>query len=103
MYSNTTADINALVSASSEATPIVTTAGSNYANFTMPTMTAADNNLYLIWDYRTITAITLCQNTTDFGALAEFNSCCSCAPPAPTTPCSQGVGYTGGVNYPDST
>jgi len=101
VYSNTTADINALVSASSEATPIVTTAGSNYANFTMPTMTAADNNLYLIWDYRTITAITLCQNTTDFGALAEFNSCCSCAPPAPTTPCNENVGYTGGVNYPD--
>tara|TARA_R100001460_G_scaffold56018_3_gene95442 strand:- start:1528 stop:6105 length:4578 start_codon:yes stop_codon:yes gene_type:complete len=101
VYNNTTADINALVSASTEATPIVTTAGSNYATFTMPTMTTADNNLYLIWDYRTITAITLCQNTTDFGALAEFNSCCSCAPPAPTTPCSQAVGYTGGQSYPD--
>ena len=64
-------------------------------------MTAADNNLYLIWDYRTTTAITLCQNLTDTGVLAQYNACCTCAPPVPTTPCNQTVGYTGGINYPD--
>ena len=101
VYNNTTSEIDALVAASSEATPIVTSGSTNYATFTMPTMTTADNNLYLIWDYRTITAITLCQNTADFGSLAQFNSCCSCSPPAPTTPCAQAVGYTGGVSYPD--
>ena len=101
VYANTVTDINALITASAEATPIVTTGAANFATFTMPTMTAADNNLYLIWDYRTTTAITLCQNLTDTGVLAQYNACCTCAPPVPTTPCNQTVGYTGGINYPD--
>ena len=102
VYNNTPSEIQALITASADATPIVTNGDVNSATFTMPTMTTADNNLYLIWDYRSITAITLCQNTSDFGALAQFNSCCSCSPPAPTTPCDRAVGYTGNKSYPDT-
>ena len=102
VYSNTVADIDTLLTTAAEATPISAAGASFFATFQMPNMTAADNNLYLIWDYRTNTSITLCQNLTDTGELAQYNACCSCSPPVPTTPCSQPVAYGGKVNYPDS-
>ena len=62
----------------------------------MPTMTTADDNLYLIWDYRQITAATLCVNTT------PYNACCGCVPVLPTTPCDSSASYSGGISYPDT-
>ena len=95
VYSNNVTDMNALVTASAEATPIITNGNTNYATFTMPTMTTADDNLYLIWDYRKITAATLCINTT------AYNACCGCIPVLPTTPCGSGTGFSGGESYPN--
>tara|TARA_A100000172_G_scaffold76180_1_gene59433 strand:+ start:1323 stop:5933 length:4611 start_codon:yes stop_codon:yes gene_type:complete len=96
VYSNNVTDMNALVTASAEATPIINSGDTNYATFTMPTMTTADDNLYLIWDYRKITAATLCINTT------AYNACCGCVPVLPTTPCGSAASYSGGNNYPDA-
>ena len=64
VYSNTSTDINALLAAANNATPIVTDNDRNYATFTMPSGTSADKHLYLIWDYRNTTAVDLCQDTT---------------------------------------
>jgi len=95
VYNNNVTDINSLVAASAEASPIITDGTTNYATFTMPTMTKDDDNLYLIWDYRNIIAATLCTNTT------AFNACCGCVPLTPTTPCGSATAFSGGVAYPD--
>ncbi len=95
VYNNNVTDINSLVAASAEASPIITDGTTNYATFTMPTMTKDDDNLYLIWDYRNIIAATLCNNTT------AFNACCGCVPLTPTTPCGSASAFSGGVAYPD--
>ena len=50
----------------------------------------------LDWDYRKITAATLCINTT------AYNACCGCVPVLPTTPCGSAASYSGGNNYPDA-
>lgn len=94
-YSNTSTDVLALVSASAEATPIVEEGNLNYATFTMPTMTTADNNLYLLWDYRSPSAITLCQDST------AFASCCNCTF-TPVEPCDTQQSYDGGQTYPNT-
>ncbi len=95
VYGNNVTDMNALVAASSEATPIIQGVNTNYATFTMPTMTKDDDNLYLIWDYRSITAATLCTNTT------AFNACCGCIPVVTTTPCGSATRFDGGPSYPN--
>ena len=95
VYNNNVTDMNALVAASSEASPIIQGVNTNYATFTMPTMTKDDNNLYLIWDYRSITAATLCTNTT------AFNACCGCIPVVPTTPCGSATAFQGTASYPN--
>tara|TARA_A100001391_G_scaffold56585_1_gene34626 strand:- start:18389 stop:22978 length:4590 start_codon:yes stop_codon:yes gene_type:complete len=92
-YANTATDILSLVSASAEATPIVEDGNQNYATFTMPTMTLADNNLYLLWDYRNPTAQILCQDSTAFAA------CCNCTFTEPI-PCDSEQAYEGTQIYP---
>ena len=76
LYQNNQTDINALLAASTEATPISgpTFIGTTQysANFAMP---ASGSNLYLIWDYTNSTELDLC-----YGA-DEFDACCVCAPP----------------------
>jgi hypothetical protein len=94
-YANTSADILSLVTASAAATPIVEDGNINYATFTMPTMTTADNNLYLLWDYRNSNAQFLCQDTT------AFDACCNCTY-APVIPCDEQTSFDGGQTYPTS-
>ena len=76
LYQNNQTDINALLAASTEATPISgpTFIGTTQysANFAMP---ASGSNLYLIWDYTNSTELDLCYGTD------EFDACCVCAPP----------------------
>jgi len=103
VYSNTTADIDALIAASAEATPLQVEGESNFATFTMPSGTASENNLYLIWDYRTITQSVLCQDTTATAINAQYNSCCNCTnPPTAQYSCgSNPIGFAqGGGAYP---
>ena len=73
LYGNNTADINTLLSLSTDITPINTTsAPATYsAQFTMPSTT--DEYLYLIWDYRQSTPIELCYSTED-----TLDACCGC-------------------------
>ena len=74
VYGNNTSDIQSLLAASSEATPIIApgvgeTAYS--ADFTMPN---TGSNLYLIWDYTDSTLADLCYDATD-----NFTACCGCS------------------------
>jgi hypothetical protein len=82
VYSNTTSGIDALLTASSLASPIQEEGEIDFATFTMPSGTSTDNNLYLIWDYRTISQRILCQDTSATADLGQYNSCCTCATPA---------------------
>ena len=69
----------------------------------MPSGASTDNNLYLIWDYRTVVESILCKDTTATAALAQYNSCCNCTtPPTNQISCGGGtVGFTqGGGAYP---
>jgi len=72
VYGNNSVDIQALVAASSVASPIdVTSAPSTYfADFTMPTTGAY---LYMIWDYRDVTESSFCYSNTGVN-----DSCCGC-------------------------
>ena len=74
LYENNTADINTLLSLSTNITPINTaSAPSAYsASFTMPSTT--DEYLYLIWDYRQSTPIELCYSAED-----TLDACCGCS------------------------
>ena len=80
LYQNNQADINLLLAASTEATPISgpTIIGTTQynANFAMP---ASGSNLYLIWDYTNSTELELCYGRD------EFDACCVCAPAEATT------------------
>ena len=78
LYQNNSIDIQALLAASTEATPIITTGAPDVysANFTMPNV---GNKLYLIWDYRKSTELSLCYSNLNI-----TDACCSCViPPAP--------------------
>ena len=97
VYSNTSTDINALLAAANNATPIVTDNDRNYATFTMPSGTSTDKHLYLIWDYRNTTSMSLCQDTT-----SAVNACCNCSAPSPVVPCGAVASYSGGQSYPDT-
>lgn len=75
LYANTPAQISTLISLAPFATPINTTGTPDlfYSSFTMPTMTPADEYLYLIWLYDAGTRASLCYS--DAGA---YDACCTC-------------------------
>jgi len=94
LYTNTSVDINALVAASSLATPITTSGNINQSSFNSGTL---DNYLYLIWDLRATSVSELCFSDIDIQDV-----CCSCGPCV--DPCSyyefQNNGITTGqVDY----
>jgi len=95
VYANTSTDIASLLAASSTASPVVTSGTTNYADFTMPSGTSSENNLYLIWDYRKSTVVTLCEDTT------AFTACCNCTL-APSQPCGVTASFSGTASYPYS-
>jgi hypothetical protein len=74
LYTNTTTEINALLSASSNATPILGGPNSYYADFTVPISTSGQY-LYLIWDLRSAEPVELCYSEEN-----TFDLCCDCAP-----------------------
>jgi len=71
-YVNTPASVQALLTASTLATPI--TGGGNVyeANFAMPN--TSDDKLYLIWDYRKPTLVELCYSNVSIE-----EACCDCS------------------------
>jgi len=69
LYNNNDSDINALLAASNNVTPIVDNSPVYSSIFTMPN---TGQYLYLIWDYRDSTVLDLC-----FGDTAE-DACCDC-------------------------
>jgi hypothetical protein len=72
LYGNNDTDIQALLAASNQATPIL---GSNplyYADFTVPA-SSNGNYLYLIWDLRDSNPVQLCYSDT-----SENDACCNC-------------------------
>ena len=82
-YGNNGTDINNLLAASANATPIQNTANPDqyFANFTLP---SGGNFLYLIWDYRKSNSAELCYSAT-----STTDACTGCTftpTPAPTAP-----------------
>jgi len=73
VYSNNPVDVAALIAASTQALPLVTTGAPNayYAEFTMPGGT--DEILYLIYDYRNSLEHDLC-----YDAASVVDVCCVC-------------------------
>jgi hypothetical protein len=77
-YANTPIDINALLSASSLATPITGGPTLYQTSFVVPPNSAGDY-LYLIWDLRNSSISNLCYS--EFGEPEDlFLLCCDCAP-----------------------
>ena len=74
LYNNNTVDINALVTASNNAVPILGAGDYFYADFNVGT---TDDYLYLIWDFRNSEPVDLCYTSTEEG-IAEI--CCECTP-----------------------
>ena len=74
LYTNTQADISALLSASSLATPIVPPQSGNTAYSASYAMPSSGSFLYMIWDYRNSTPIDLCYG------VSESAACCGCEP-----------------------
>ncbi len=81
-YGKTITDLAALLAASNTATPINDRFNPEFsAQFNMPSGTATDKNLYLIWDYRKSTEVQLC-----YSSVSTTDACCTCAvEPTPTT------------------
>ena len=103
VYNNTTTEIDALITASALATPIQEEGEIDFATFTMPSGASTDNNLYLIWDYRTVVQSVLCKDTSATADLGQYNSCCNCTNPttAQYSCGSNPIAYTqGGGAYP---
>ena len=71
LYGNNTVDINILLGLATTATPNVGSGTYNYADFTVP---ALDDYLYLIWDFRQSTVVTLCYSNVDIEDV-----CCNCS------------------------
>ena len=79
LYENNSTDINILLAASVQATPIITTGAPNLytADFVLP---AGGDKLYLIYDLRNSIAQELCFSSGSF-----FEACCDCTfSPTPT-------------------
>jgi hypothetical protein len=75
LYGNNPTDLQALLAASTNITPITTVGGGAteyYGEFTMP---AGDEYLYLIWDYRNSQAVSLCYDASTY-----ITPCCDCDP-----------------------
>jgi hypothetical protein len=70
LYNNTPSEIQALLVASTNATPISGASPYYYADFTVPSV---GDYLYLIWDYRNALPIDLCYST-----FSEQDACCDC-------------------------
>ena len=78
LYTNTPAQVQALLNVATTATPISGAAPTYEANFPMPN--TSDEFLYLIWDYRAPTPIELC-----FSDVSCAEACCECeSDPVPT-------------------
>jgi hypothetical protein len=74
LYENNSSDMNAMIAASSVATPITTSGNVNYAEFITPDTVDGDT-LYLIWDLRDSVPVQLCYSVDD-----SIASCCDCPP-----------------------
>ena len=74
LYTNIPVDIQALLTASTVATPNQGGGTFNYAEFTVPT---SGSYLYLIWDYRDSIATELCYSDLE-GEAALIDACCNC-------------------------
>lgn len=70
LYTNTPANITTLLGLASTATPNQGSGDINYAQFTVP---ALRNYLYLIWDLRDSTPVTLCYSNA-----TVIDVCCGC-------------------------
>jgi hypothetical protein len=70
LYSNNSTEISNLLSLAITATPNQGTAGNNYAEFVVP---ALDEYLYLIWDFRASTSVSLCYSDE-----SNVDACCGC-------------------------
>lgn len=70
LYTNTPANITTLLGLASTATPNQGSGDINYAQFTVP---ALRNYLYLIWDLRDSTPLTLC-----YSSATVIDVCCGC-------------------------
>jgi hypothetical protein len=70
LYTNTPANITTLLGLASTATPNQGSGDINYAQFTVP---ALQNYLYLIWDFRDSTPLTLC-----YSSATVIDVCCGC-------------------------
>ena len=77
LYPNTTVGINALIAASTLATPITGTSPAYSSTFVVPNKSLGDY-LYLIWDYRNSIPLTLCYaDTTGEDPIKDV--CCNCS------------------------
>jgi len=88
LYTNTPANIQALIAASTTATPNQGGGNYNYAEFTVPT---TGTYLYLIWDYRDSVPVELCYSDLE-GEAGIQDACCDCGG------CEGCVTYTVSVN-----
>ena len=70
LYENNSADLNALLTASSTATPITNVGDVYSSEFTLP---LSGDYLYLVWDFRESTATELCVSET-----TTLDACCGC-------------------------
>lgn len=78
LYQNNPTDISNLLSAATTITPLNTSGAPDVysAEFTMPAKPVGNqDNLYMIWDYRKSTSISLCYSDVD-----SWDSCCGCLP-----------------------
>lgn len=74
LYGNNSANINTLLGLATTATPNEGGGNYNYADFTVPTL---QNYLYLIWDFRQSSPVTLCYSDVDINDV-----CCNCIIPS---------------------
>ena len=74
LYGNNSANINTLLGLATTATPNEGGGAYNYADFTVP---ALQNYLYLIWDFRQSSPVTLCYSNVDI-----TDVCCNCIIPS---------------------
>jgi len=77
LYGDSPVEITNLLVAATEATPITTSGGLNYSQFTT---VGTSSYLYLIWDLRNSTPINLCYSADNaFDVCCECEECGSCA------------------------
>lgn len=72
LYDNNDVDIQAMLAASTQATPNLGTSPLYYADFTVPASSNGDY-LYLIWDLRDSNPVQLCYSAT-----SQVDACCNC-------------------------